>query len=67
MDSDNKKLISVDEIQKEFISASKKKIRNFMKSYLPVKRIGGRMYVERERLIQLLGDDDREEFPLFMR
>ena len=43
---------------------SKKKIRSFVKKYIPIKLIGGRMYVDRILLEQLLSDADRECFPL---
>ena len=43
---------------------SKKKIRAFVKKYLNVKLIGGRIYVERETLENILGDPEREIFPL---
>ena len=49
---------------KEYLPISKKKIRSFVKKYMPVKFIGGRMYVERSLLEQLLSDTDREYFPL---
>jgi hypothetical protein len=59
-----RKYISIDEIAKEYLPISKKKIRVFAKKYMPVKYIGGRMYVERALLEQLLADTDREFFPL---
>lgn len=43
---------------------SQKKIRAFVKKYLPIKLIGGRIYVERALLEQLLSDHDRDNFPL---
>lgn len=43
---------------------SKKKIRIFVKKYLPVKLIGGRIYVERASLERLLADPEREYLPL---
>jgi hypothetical protein len=43
---------------------SKKKIRCFVKKYLPVKLIGGRIFTEREALESLLRNPDRELFPL---
>ena len=43
---------------------SKKKIRCFVKKYLPVKLIGGRIFTEREALEALLKNPDRELFPL---
>lgn len=43
---------------------SKKKIRTLVKMYLPVKCIGGRIYVERAALEGLLSDPDRDIFSL---
>ena len=43
---------------------SKKRIRSFVKRYLPIKLIGGRIFAERDALETLLNDPDRERFPL---
>ena len=43
---------------------SKKKIRSLVKKYLNVKMIGGRLFVSRDDLEQLLTDPDREALPL---
>ena len=59
-----RRYISVDDIQKEYLPASKKKIRALLKQYLQVKMIGGRMYTEREAFERLLSDPDRERLPL---
>lgn len=59
-----RRYISINDIQKEYLPISKKKIRSFVKKYIPVKFIGGRIFVERELLESLLGDDNREYFPL---
>ena len=56
--------MSIDDIQKEYLPVSKKKIRAFVKKYLNIKLIGGRIYVEREALEDILGDPEREIFPL---
>ena len=56
--------MSIDDIQKEYLPVSKKKIRAFVKKYLNIKLIGGRIYVEREALENILGDPEREIFPL---
>lgn len=61
---DMAKYISVDEIQKQIINMSKKKIRKFVHQYLPVKKIGKRLYVNRAELEQLLNNPNRENFPL---
>ena len=59
-----RKYVTIGDIQKEYLPISHKKIRAFVKKYLPVKFIGGRIYVERELLEQILSDHDRESFPL---
>ena len=46
------------------LECCKKKIRTLVKKYLPVKCIGGRIYVERAALENLLSDPDREFFSL---
>ena len=51
-------------MQKQYLPISKKKLRAFVKKYMPVKFIGGRMYVERALLERILSDQDREQFPL---
>ena len=56
--------MSIDDIQKEYLPVSKKKIRIFVKKYLPVKLIGRRIYVERASLERLLADPEREYLPL---
>ena len=56
--------ISIDEIQKEYLPVGKKVLRKFVKKYLQVKMIGGRMYVDRDSLEEILADPDREYLPL---
>ena len=43
---------------------SKKRIRKFVSIYLDPVFIGGRIFVDREKLEALLNDSDRERFPL---
>ena len=64
MTEPTRKYLSIDDIQKEYLPISKKKIRCFVKKYLPIKLIGGRIYVERQLLEQLLSDPERENLPL---
>ena len=59
-----RKYLNIDDIQKEYLPVSKKKIRSFVKRYLPIKMIGGRIFVERELLESLLKDPDRDVLPL---
>jgi len=51
-------------VQKEYLPVSRKRIRTFVKKYIPVKRIGGRIFVDRDILESVLADPDREAFPL---
>ncbi len=59
-----RKYLTVDEIQKEYLPLSKKRIRTLVKLYLPIKTIGGRIFVDRQQLEDLLSDVDREYLPL---
>lgn len=59
-----RKYISIDEIQREYLSLSKKRIRALVKKHLQVKMIGGRIYTEREALDRLLADPGREYLSL---
>ena len=60
----NRRYLTIADIQDEYIPASKKKIRIFVQKYLPVKRIGGRLFTERAALEMLLADPDRNMLPL---
>ncbi|MBE7041064.1 MAG: helix-turn-helix domain-containing protein [Ruminococcaceae bacterium] len=64
METFNRKYLNIDEIQKEYLPISKKKIRCFVKKYLNIKLIGGRIYVERNALERILADPEREKFSL---
>lgn len=59
-----RKYLSIVDIQKEYLPISKKKIREFVKKYLNIKIIGGRIYVERDLLEALLGNAEHERFSL---
>lgn len=56
--------MNIDDIQREYLPVSKKKLRAFVKMYLPIKIIGGRICVERVLLERLLSDVERDAFPL---
>ena len=60
----NRKYLTINEIQKEYLPVSKKRIRLFVKKYLNVKMIGNRIFIDREHLEALLDSPDRSEFPL---
>lgn len=64
MTEQQRKYLSINDIQKEYLPVSKKRIRSFVQQYLPVKRIGGRLFIDRAALEQLLADPERERFPL---
>ena len=52
-----RKYLNIEDIQKEYLPLSKKKLRAFTKKYLNVKIIGNRMFVEREQLEKVLSSD----------
>ena len=60
----NSSMVGITEITQRYLPCSKRKARRFVLLYLEHKRIGNRIYVEREKLEQLLSDPDREKFPL---
>ena len=49
-----RKYLTISEIQKEYLPLSNKKIREFVKEHLYVKKIGNRIYVEMTALETLL-------------
>ena len=57
-------MVDISEITECYLPISKRKARKFVLMYLEPKWIGNRMYVEREKLEQLLHDPSRVEFPL---
>ena len=57
-------LIDIREVIEQYLPVSKKKARKFAVLYLDAKKIGNRLYVERERLEELLTDPNRTDFPL---
>ena len=56
--------VDISSIVREYLPVSKRKARKFVDLYLSPKRVGNRIYVEREQLERLLADPDRENFPL---
>lgn len=56
--------VDICELVSCYLPVSRKKARRFAETYLTVKRVGNRIYVEREQLERLLADPDRENFPL---
>mgnify|MGYP003290677411 CR=1 FL=1 len=57
-------MVDISEITTNYLPVSKRKARKFAYLYLDPKRIGNRIYVEREKLEALLSDCDRDSFPL---
>lgn len=57
-------MVDISEITAKYLPVSKKKARKFVALYLEPKRIGNRLFVEREKLEALLGDPNRDCFPL---
>lgn len=57
-------LVDISEVIECYLPVSRKKARKFVSLYLDVKKIGNRLYVEREKLEELLTDPDRTDFPL---
>jgi len=51
-------------VQNEYLPVSKKKVRAFMKKYLPIKIIGGRIFTDRASLEAVLSDPNTKSLPL---
>ena len=56
--------VDISEITKDYLPVSRRKARKFVSLYLDPKRIGNRIYVDRQQLEALLNDPNREKFPL---
>lgn len=56
--------VDISNIVEQYLPISKRKARKFVDLYLTPKRVGNRIYVDRQQLEQLLADPDRESFPL---
>lgn len=63
-ETNKSKLVGITEITKTYLPISRKRARKFALLYLDAKRIGNRIFVERDQLETLLSDPDRERFPL---
>ena len=66
MTSQNNKsqMVGITEITERYLPIGKRRARRFVQLYLQPKYVGNRIYVEREKLEQLLSDPEREKFPL---
>lgn len=61
---EQRSMVGITEITQTYLPVSKRKARKFVSLYLDCKRIGNRIYVDRQQLEQLLSDPNREKFPL---
>ena len=61
---EQRSMVGITEITQRYLPVSKRKARKFVSLYLDCKRIGNRIYVDRQQLEQLLSDPNREKFPL---
>ena len=61
---EQRSMVGIAEITERYLPISKRKARKFVSLYLDCKRIGNRIYVDRQQLEQLLSDPNREKFPL---
>lgn len=64
MDTNKTTLVDINEITEHYLPVSKRKARKFASLYLEPKRIGNRIFVDREKLEALLHNSDRDDFPL---
>ena len=56
--------ITISEIQNEYLPISKKKIRVLVKKYLPTRMLGNRIFVDRQKLEELLASEDGQRLDL---
>lgn len=56
----DKYLLTVNDIQEHYLPISKKKIRQIILNHLDVIRVGGKILVRQEDLLNLLSDHDCE-------
>lgn len=57
-------LVGISEITERYLPISKRKARKFVSLYPEPKRIGNRIFIERDKLETLLRNPERELFPL---
>lgn len=62
---EKRKYIDINEMIRDYLPMSRKKARKFVLSYLNTKRIGNKIYVDREELEQILVNPDIEKYPLY--
>ena len=59
----NSQLVGIREITEKYLPISRRRARKFVSLYFDSKRIGNRIFVDRDQLERLLGSE-RERFPL---
>lgn len=64
VETNKSKFVGITEITKSYLPISRKRARKFALLYLDAKRIGNRIFVERDKLEALLSNPERERFPL---
>ena len=57
-------LVDISDVIKYYLPVSRRKPIKFVTLYLGTKKIGNRLYVDRNKLEELLRDPNREDFPL---
>ena len=57
-------LVDISEVIKYYLPVSRRKAIKFVSLYMDTKKIGNRIYVDRNKLEELLRDPNREDFPL---
>ena len=56
--------LTISDIQNEYLPISKKKIRVLVKKYLPTRMLGNRIFVDRQKLEELLASEDGQRLDL---
>ena len=56
--------ITISDIQNEYLPISKKKIRVLVKKYLSTRMLGNRIFVDRQKLEELLASEDGQKLEL---
>ena len=56
--------LTISDIQNEYLPISKKKIRVLVKKYLPTRMLGSRIFVDRQKLEELLASEDGQRLDL---
>ena len=56
--------VTIAEIQEEYLPISKKKIRVLVKKYLPTRMLGNRIFVDRQKMEELLASEDGQKLEL---